>query len=337
MVATQWQQFLLCTLSMEPYILSCMTSMITHSYRIKDSTSRKHLIQMSHAVNQVWNYCQSVSLLAWRRDKKYLSAYDLHALIKGTAKDLRLNTDSMQQVCTEYVTRKRQCRKHKLKWRSHKRSLGWIPFKARYVHLQDDTVTYCGLRLRFWRSRSLDGTLKTGSFTQDARGRWYVHFRCEVPDPVAPPGPTEIGIDLGLMEQVACTHLPEPLSRANLTRQYAKPLAMAQRAHKAKRVKALHAKIVNCRKDWTHKVTTAIARQASLIAVGNVSSRKLAKTRLAKSTYDAAWGFTRTLLKYKAIRLERRSTARSVKCAPVDTCSGVSYPDRTEWTEDNWG
>jgi IS605 OrfB family transposase len=275
---------------------------------------------MSHAVNQVWNYCQNVSLLAWRRDKKYLSAYDLHALIKGTAKDLRLNTDSMQQVCTEYVTRKRQFRKHKLKWRSRQRSLGWIPFKARYIQLRGDTVTYCGRRLRFWQSRPLAGTLKTGSFTQDARGRWYVHLQCEVPAPVGPPGSIEIGIDLGLTEQVACTHLPEPLSRANLTRRYAASLAKAQRAYKAKRVKALHAKIAHCRKDWTHKITTAITRQARLIAVGNVSSRKLAKTRLAKSTYDAAWGITRTLLKYKATRLGAIYREVSEMCSSC-TCS----------------
>jgi putative transposase len=258
---------------------------------------------MAASVHHVWNYAQEVSLLAWRRDKVFLSAYDLHALVKGTSKDLRLNTDSIQQVCTEYVTRRRQFKKLKLKWRSRKRSLGWIPFKARYIHLEGDTVTYCGVRFRFWLSRAILGTIKTGSFTQDARGRWYVHFQCEVPDAGSLPGTEAIGIDLGVKDQIACTHLPEPLSRKNLTRYYAAQLAIAQRAHKTKRVKAIHAKITNCRKDWTHKTTTAITRQARLIAVGNISSPQLAKTRFAKSIYDAAWGMTRTFLHYKAIRL----------------------------------
>ena len=258
---------------------------------------------MAHAIHFVWNFCQEVCLLALRRNKKFLSAYDLHALVGGTTKDLRLTMDTIQQVCTEYVNKRRQFKKRKLKWRSRKRSLGWIPFKARNIKVQGDTVTYAGVRYRFWLSRPLQGTIKTGSFTQDARGRWYVHFYCDIPEVYGPPAPEEIGIDLGVKDQIACTHLPEPLSRKNLTRHYAAKLALAQRAHKAKQVKAIHAKITRCRKDWTHKATTAIATKARLIAIGNVSTIKLAKTPMAKSIYDAAWGMTRTFLKYKAIRL----------------------------------
>ena len=82
--------------------------MTTYSYRIKGAPSRKHLIKMAYAVHMVWNYCQEICLLAWRRERNSLSAYDLHKLIGGIAKDLRLNTDTMKQVCTEYVTRRRQ-------------------------------------------------------------------------------------------------------------------------------------------------------------------------------------------------------------------------------------
>ena len=55
---------------------------------------------MSSAINYVWNYCQEVSLLAFRRDKTFLSAYDLHKLTAGTSKDLRLSADTMR----DYVT-----------------------------------------------------------------------------------------------------------------------------------------------------------------------------------------------------------------------------------------
>jgi putative transposase len=67
-------------------------SILTYRYRIKDSTSGKHLQRMAGAVNYVWNYCQEVSLLAWHRDKTYLSAYDLHVLTAGTSKDLHLSS-----------------------------------------------------------------------------------------------------------------------------------------------------------------------------------------------------------------------------------------------------
>jgi putative transposase len=312
---------------------------ITFQYRIKDSTSRKHLVRMAHAVNTVWNYCNEVSMLAWRRDRRWLTAYALHALVAGTSKVLGLSADSIQQVCTEYVTRRRQFNKRRLSWRSRTRSLGWIPFKARYICLEDESITYCGHTFRLWLSRPVHGTIKTGSFTQDARGRWYVNLQCEVADRTEPLGDAEIGIDLGLSQQIACSD-GVVYSRENLTRQYEDELAMAQRAGKKKRVKALHAKIGNVRKDWTHKVTTAIARRARFIVVGDVSSTQLAQTPMAKSTYDAAWGMVRQQLHYKAIRLagvcvpgcEMFSSVTCSACLARTGPSGLSALGVRAWT-----
>jgi transposase len=276
--------------------------MITLQYRVKDCTSRTSLLRMAWAVNRVWNYCNEVSMLAWRRNRHWLSYHDLRVLTKGTSHDLGLSSQTIQSVCMEYAIRRRQFRKRRLSWRSRKRSLGWIPFPNQALRMEGDAVRFGGRVFRLWLSRPVEGTLKAGSFTQDARGRWYVNLQCEVADRGEPLGDAEIGIDLGLSQQIACSD-GVVYSRANLMRQYEAQLAMAQRAGKKKRVKALHAKIGNARKDWTHKVTTAIARRAWFIAVGDVSSTKLAKTRFAKSTDDAGWGMCRQQLHYKASRL----------------------------------
>jgi putative transposase len=294
-------------------------SILTYRYRIKDATSSKYLVQMSYAINSVWNYCNEVSILAWRRDKKFLSAYELHKLTAGTSKDLHLSADTIQQICTEYVTRRRQFHKIKLKWRSTKRSLGWIPFKAAYIRLKGDTITYCGHRFRLWLSRPVEGVIKTGSFTQDARGRWYVNFQCEVAEATASVGALALGIDLGLQSQIACSD-GVIYRRENLTRAHEDALALAQRAHKKKRARAIQAKIANTRQDWTHKATTAIARRAKLIVVGDVSSAKLTKTAFAKSTYDAAWHSVRHQLTYKAKRLAGVCVSGSEMFSSV-TCS----------------
>ena len=303
-------------------------SLLTYKYRIKDSTPGKPLGKMAGAIHYVWNYCNEVSLLAFRRDKTFLSAYDLHKLTAGTSKDLRLSADTIQQVCTEYVTRRRQFKKIKLKWRSKKRSLGWIPFKAAYIKLHDDTVTYCGHRFRLWLSRPIEGSIKTGSFTQDARGRWYVNVQCEVPAAAEPVGDLDLGIDLGLTNQIACSD-GVIYSRENFTRAHEEALAMAQRAHKKQRVKAIQAKMANTRSDWTHKATTAIARRAKLIVIGDVSSATLIQTPFAKSTYDAAWYSVRSQLSYKAKRLagvcvSGRETFSSVTCSDCRHRTGPS-------------
>lgn len=295
-------------------------SMLTFRYRVKDATSGKHLQRLGWSVNTVWNFCNEVSMLAWRRDKCWLSAFELINLCVGSGAELGLHSDTISEICRAYVAKRVAAKKRRLKWRSRKRSLGWIPFKARFLKIDGDSIKYLKRRFRFWLSRPINGIVKIGSFTQDARGRWYVNFQCEVEDSGVPTGQTEIGIDLGLTNQLWCSDRDEPCSRENLTRQHKDTLAMAQRAHKKKRVKSIHAKIANTREDWAHKATTAIVSRAKLIVVGNVSSTKLSKTRMAKSIYDAGWGHLRTCLKYKASRLgviysEVNEAWSSVTCA----------------------
>jgi putative transposase len=302
------------------------SSMLTFRYRIKDATSGKRLQQMGWAVNRVWNYCNEMSLLAWRREKRFLSGFDLITLCAGAGHELGLHTDTISEICNEYARKRKQFRKIRLRWRSKKRSLGWIPFKGRSLKLGEAEIVLKGQHFHFWQSRPVTGAIKTGSFAQDACGHWYVNLQCEVEAPGIPIGDAEIGIDLGLKNQIACSdgviH-----SRENLTRKHEDALAMAQRARKKRRVKAIHAHIANSRKDWAHKTTTTIVERARVIAVGNVSSSKMAKTRLAKSTHDAGWSQLRTMLAYKAIRLgveysEVNESGSSVTCSACGVRTG---------------
>jgi transposase len=153
-------------------------------------------------------------------------------------------------------------------------------------------------------------------------------LQCEVADAQEPLGQSELGIDLGLTTQIACSD-GVVYSRENLTRTHETALAMAQRAGKKRRAKAIQAKIANTRADWTHKATTAIARRAKLIVIGDVSSTKLIKTPFAKSTLDAAWHSVRFQLTYKANRLagtcvSGRETFSSVTCSDCGTRCGPS-------------
>jgi transposase len=149
-----------------------------------------------------------------------------------------------------------------------------------------------------------------------------------VQDATEPVGSLELGIDLGMTNQIACSD-GIVYQRPNVTHQHASALAMAQRAGKKQRVKAIQAKIANTRKDWTHKATTAIARRASVIVIGNVSSTKLIKTPFAKSTLDAAWHMVRHQLTYKANKLagvcvSGSETFSSVTCSACGSRSGPS-------------
>jgi len=319
--------------------------MLTFRYRIKDATSGTHLLRMAWDVNTCWNYCNEVSQYALNRDHRWLTAFDLIKLCAGASAELSISSETIAEVCREYGTRRRQVKKRRLKWRSRNKSLGWVPLKMRFLKVAGDSISYQKRRFRFWNSRPMEGTPKTGSFSQDARGRWYLNIQCEVEDPGVPLGTSEIGIDLGLTNQVTCSDQPEPNQRLNLTRQYAERLATAQRARHLKRTRAIHAKMANTRKDWSHKLSTAIVKRAQFIAVGNVSSAKLVKTRFAKSVYDASWSDFKASLVYKAMRLgvryvEVNEAFSSVTCS---TClhrtgpSGLSDLGVRVWCCSNCG
>ena len=105
-------------------------TMRTYSYRIKDGNVSKQLNKLAKAVNFVWNYCNETSYYAIKNRRKFLSKYDFRPLTKGASKELPINSQTVQAISDEYVTRRKQFKKAKLKWRD-KKSLGWVPFVCR--------------------------------------------------------------------------------------------------------------------------------------------------------------------------------------------------------------
>ena len=174
--------------------------------RIKDK-HRSVLSAMAREVNQVWNFCNETSHRAIRERRQWLSGYDLQKLTNGFSKcdGIHIGSPTVQQVCEDYAKARKQFKKAKLRWRvsnpqSSKYSLGWIPFKARALQYKAGQIAFAGQRFNLWDSYGLaDYELRAGSFSQDARGRWYLNVVVKV-QPQSTAGTASVGIDLGLKE-----------------------------------------------------------------------------------------------------------------------------------------
>ncbi len=277
--------------------------MKTLKLRIKDKHS-KMLDQLASEVNFVWNYVNDLSFKYLKRKGEFLSAYDIAKYTKGASKECNLHSQTIQAVTEELVTRRKQFKKTKLKWRvsnkkSAKRSLGWIPFKKVAIKYADGYVQYGKHQFKIWDSYGLSNySIKTGSFVEDARGRWYVCLVVDSPKTEKSTGTKAIGIDLGLKDIATCSD-GTVISNPKFYRQYEQKLGIAQRAKNKKRVRALHAKIANSRKDHLHKASTELVRENALIVVGDLSANKLVKTKMAKSVLDTGFSALKTMLKYK--------------------------------------
>lgn len=260
-------------------------------------------------------------------------------MCSGTSKKLRIHSQTIEVICSEYVTRRNTIRKRRLKWRSVK-SLGWVPFKGSGARLNDnDRLVFNGIEFEYWNSRPKLGLIKFGSFNQDKRGRWYLNLVVQVEQEHRTQNGSQIGIDLGLKTTATLSDGATYHGGRHYARLESK-LSTAQRAKKKRQVKTIHAKIANCRKDALHKITTNLVNQYDTIFVGDVSSLKLTKTSMAKSVHDASWGMFRSMLAYKAIRLgvEVHETKENFSTVTCSTCfqrtgpSGLSALGVREWT-----
>jgi IS605 OrfB family transposase len=275
---------------------------LVYRYRVKSLDGL--LNKQARAVNFVWNYCNERQKDALRLRRRWHTGFDLIKLTTGASKELGLHSGTVSDVCQQYAKSRSQKKRPYLRWRSNKKSLGWVPLKGRDIRETPNGFHFHGREFKVFKSRELPNgaTIKDGTnFAQDRRGNWFLNVCIEVAHPTLREPLRGLGIDLGLKDFAAFS-TGEKIDAQRLYRGAEEALAMAQRANKHKRVKAVQAKTANQRNDFQHKLAHRIVCEFDYIAVGNVSAAGLAKTNMAKSVLDAGWSSFRDKLAYKAIK-----------------------------------
>lgn len=165
-------------------------------------------------------------------------------------------------------------------------------------------------------SRDLPSAPSSVTLIKDAAGRYFASFVVDVDTEPLPATDPEVGIDLGLSTFAVLSNgktieSPKFLRRAERRlRKAQQSLSRKQqgsnnRAKARVRVAKAHAKIRDSRADWAHKNTTALIRENQAVYVEDLAVSGLARTNLAKSVHDAAWGTFLRMLEDKAARYGR--------------------------------
>jgi len=207
------------------------------------------------------------------------------------------------------------------------RRIGFVKFKSRKgikqsFGVRNDNVRFSGNLVKLpvlgWVNMAetlrFDGHILSCKVSLKA-GRWYISVNVEMPDEKPIDHPVKsVGIDLGVKTLVTLSdggycenqavYRKELNKLKNLNRKLARRVKGSHRREKAKlQLARLHERIANKRNDYSHKMTTAIAKTYKTICVEGLSVSGMVKNhKLALSISDASFGEIVRQLDYKTKR-----------------------------------
>ena len=187
-------------------------------------------------------------------------------------------------------------------------------------------------------SRGLPSEPSSVTVIRDSAGRHFASFVVDREPGTLPRTETVTGIDLGLTHFAVLSD-GRKIASPQFLRRAEKKLRQAQRSLSRKqeassnrdkarlKVARAHARVADARRDFLHQLSTALIRENQAVAVEDLGVKGLARTRLAKSVYDAGWSGFVAMLEYKA-QLHGREFHRIGRFEPTSqTCSACGRKD----------
>ncbi|MFF8603643.1 RNA-guided endonuclease InsQ/TnpB family protein [Streptomyces sp. NPDC015232] len=189
-------------------------------------------------------------------------------------------------------------------------------------------------------SRDLPSAPSSVTLIRDRSGRYWVSFVVDT-DPAAdllPPAGGDQGVDLGLARFAVLadgSHIAHP----RLLRRAEKKLAKRQRELSRKekgssnrekariKVARAHAAVADARRNFHHQWSHRLTSENQAVYCETLNVRGMARTRLAKSVYDAGWAQFVGFLEYKARRRGRAFVKVDRRFPSSRICSSCGRPD----------
>ncbi len=176
--------------------------------------------------------------------------------------------------------------------------------------IEDNIIYLNGYKYKFWKSREIDGKIKTITIKRDNIGDFYICITLGIEKPkYSITSGKSVGIDFGLKKFLTLSsdisidaplfHLKSLKEIKRLNRELSKKKKGSNNRKKAKlKLAKLHINIDNQRKDYQHKLSTKLASDYDYIFIENLNMNAMKKL-WGRKVSDLAFSQFVLMLEYK--------------------------------------
>jgi putative transposase len=280
----------------------------------------ERLTAWGHTCRAVWNVALEQRLYVYKQRRKYLSADEQCRHLTKARHDLEWIADLPSQVPQQVLRHLDHAYQnfwnpdHPAEFPRFKKRTSRlaIPFPGQAVRVTKLNRKWACVRLpklgevKFRLTRPLGGRIRNAAIRRDAAGCWHISFGVHTGRAAAPPnGQPPVGVDFGVKQAAYLSDETEPrLMPQTLTQGEQRRLAGLERRRErqireAKRhrgskysnrlrrtlraIAELKARQARRRSDFTHKLTTDLAKSHGLVAIEDLRVKQM--TRSAKGTH----------------------------------------------------
>ena len=302
-------------------------SLHSKAYRFRFYPTEDQAVSLGHTFGccrWVYNHFLNKKSTKWKEEKKSIS----YSQMSKELTELKAHPDHLwlkdiSSVPLQQILRhldkafasffKKRGRYPKFKSKRSDQSCTFMKTAFRY---KDGSIflAKCNDPLKIVFSRKLPVGCIPSSVTVSLNASGQYHISILVEEEIAPLSfnMKEVGIDLGLTSHLTLNSgmkiaphrsLKQKLKRLKrLQKSFFRKKKGSNNRNKARQTVAkLHLKVKNARHDHLHKLSTKIVHENQVIAVEDLSVKKMLKDkRLSRQISDASWGVFLQLLEYKA-------------------------------------
>lgn len=304
------------------------TTMIkSYKYKLNPNESQKTFFEKSFGcIRFVYNWALSKRIEAYQKNKERLSCVDLCKMLTSLKKEddktwlsevssecLQQSIRNMDSAFTRFFREKKGFPKFKSK-KDNKKS---------YKAINSVSIDFDSNRIKlpkigwvkFFKNRTFEGKIGTVTVSKTSTNKYYVSILVD-DDKELPQKPkieydTTVGIDVGIKDFAVLSNgqifeNPKYLEKAEqrlkvLQKRFSKKKKGSKRREKARiKLSKAYEKVINCRTNFIHQVTSKIVRENQTIIIEDLNIEGMMKNRhLAKHISSASWNEFFRQLQYK--------------------------------------